>query len=76
MFDSGPPCNSLLEMPAAGHEQTPRLDGTKAATDFTNLILDNRDFTNLPRKLNVTITGCRENCCHPETQAGSPSSPS
>jgi ferredoxin-nitrite reductase len=22
----------------------------------------------LPRKFNVTITGCRENCCHPETQ--------
>src|SRR5207302_9400535 len=28
----------------------------------------NKEFTNLPRKFNVTITGCLENCCHPETQ--------
>jgi ferredoxin-nitrite reductase len=28
----------------------------------------NRDYTNLPRKVNVTITGCRDNCTHPETQ--------
>src|SRR5262249_18785426 len=32
------------------------------------LLLDNKEFTNLPRKFNVTITGCLENCCHPETQ--------
>jgi ferredoxin-nitrite reductase len=32
------------------------------------LILDNREFTNLPRKFNVTVTGCLENCCHAETQ--------
>src|SRR5207245_7824341 len=25
-------------------------------------------FTNLPRKFNVAITGCRENCTHAETQ--------
>src|SRR5262249_13080604 len=25
-------------------------------------------YTNLPRKFNVTITGCRENCVHAETQ--------
>jgi ferredoxin-nitrite reductase len=27
-----------------------------------------REFTNLPRKFNVTVTGCLENCCHTETQ--------
>jgi len=32
------------------------------------MILGNREFTNLPRKFNVTITGCLENCCHTETQ--------
>src|ERR1043166_5936748 len=28
----------------------------------------NPEFTNLPRKMNVTITGCRENCTHNEPQ--------
>src|SRR5262249_57333883 len=32
------------------------------------MLLGNREFTNLPRKFNVTITGCLENCSHPETQ--------
>src|SRR5207244_2123036 len=35
---------------------------------FNEMLVDNREFTNLPRKFNVTITGCLENCCHPETQ--------
>src|SRR5262249_28875605 len=43
-------------------------DATPAARAFTERILDNKAFTNLPRKFNVTITGCRENCCHSETQ--------
>jgi len=28
----------------------------------------NPDFTNLPRKFNITITGCLENCTHNESQ--------
>jgi ferredoxin-nitrite reductase len=28
----------------------------------------NPEFTNLPRKLNVTITGCLDNCTHAESQ--------
>jgi ferredoxin-nitrite reductase len=32
------------------------------------MIVGNKEFTNLPRKFNVTITGCMENCCHTETQ--------
>src|SRR6266481_1254540 len=28
----------------------------------------NPEFTNLPRKLNVTVTGCMDNCTHPESQ--------
>ena len=54
--------------PAAGISPHETVDGTRAAEDFTDIFLGNKRFTNLPRKLNVTITGCRENCCHPETQ--------
>jgi ferredoxin-nitrite reductase len=28
----------------------------------------NREFTNLPRKFNITITGCTDNCTHTESQ--------
>lgn len=28
----------------------------------------NPEFTNLPRKMNVTVTGCLENCTHTESQ--------
>ncbi len=28
----------------------------------------NPEFTNLPRKMNITITGCLENCTHAESQ--------
>jgi len=28
----------------------------------------NREFTNLPRKFNITVTGCMDNCTHSESQ--------
>jgi ferredoxin-nitrite reductase len=32
------------------------------------MFVGDKAFTNLPRKFNVTITGCRDNCVHAETQ--------
>ena len=32
------------------------------------MFLGNREYANLPRKLNVAFTGCLENCIHAETQ--------
>jgi NAD(P)H-nitrite reductase large subunit len=54
--------------PLAGLTPHELLDASPVVHEYTNLILHNRDFTNLPRKFNVTITGCMENCCHSETQ--------
>jgi ferredoxin-nitrite reductase len=54
--------------PAAGVTPHELLDARPAANAFTELLLDNKSFTNLPRKFNCTITGCLENCCHTETQ--------
>ena len=36
--------------------------------EFNEAFLRNKAFTNLPRKFNVAITGCTENCTHAETQ--------
>jgi ferredoxin-nitrite reductase len=54
--------------PLAGVTPHELFDASPVARDFTELFLDNREYTNLPRKFNVTITGCLENCCHTETQ--------
>jgi ferredoxin-nitrite reductase len=54
--------------PVAGLTPHEMLDASGVAREFAQLFLDNKAFTNLPRKFNVTITGCMENCCHAETQ--------
>jgi len=54
--------------PGAGLTPHELFDATPVVRELNRLVLDNREFTNLPRKFNVTITGCLENCCHTETQ--------
>jgi NAD(P)H-nitrite reductase large subunit len=54
--------------PVAGLTPHELLDASAVIREFNEIIVGNRDFTNLPRKFNVTITGCLENCCHTETQ--------
>ena len=43
-------------------------DAARVGEQFTQMFLGNREYTNLPRKLNVAFTGCLENCIHAETQ--------
>jgi nitrite reductase (NADH) large subunit len=54
--------------PVGGLTPHELLDATPVINEYNDLIVDNREFTNLPRKFNVTITGCLENCTHGETQ--------
>lgn len=54
--------------PLAGLTPHELLDGSPVIRAFDEILIGNKEFTNLPRKFNVTITGCLENCCHPETQ--------
>ncbi len=54
--------------PAGGITPSELFDATPVAEEFNRILVGNQEFTNLPRKFNVTITGCLENCCHPETQ--------
>jgi ferredoxin-nitrite reductase len=44
------------------------IDTAPIAAAFQRIFLGNKAFTNLPRKFNVTITGCREHCTGGETQ--------
>jgi nitrite reductase (NADH) large subunit len=54
--------------PVAGLTPHELLDASAVVDEYTKIIVGNKEFTNLPRKFNVTITGCLENCCHTETQ--------
>jgi nitrite reductase (NADH) large subunit len=54
--------------PVSGLTSHELLDATPVIRQFNEILVGNKEFTNLPRKFNVTITGCLENCCHPETQ--------
>lgn len=53
---------------AAGLTPNELFDASPAVRAFTDMFVGNKAYTNLPRKFNVGITGCRENCTHGETQ--------
>ncbi|MFN3286012.1 MAG: Rieske 2Fe-2S domain-containing protein [bacterium] len=59
---------NVVGCPLAGLVRTELLDASPVVKAFTEEVLGNRSYTNLPRKFNVTITGCVENCTHAETQ--------
>jgi NAD(P)H-nitrite reductase large subunit len=54
--------------PVGGLTPHELLDAAPVIKEYNAIIVGNKEFTNLPRKFNVTITGCLENCCHAETQ--------
>ena len=59
---------TVVGCPVAGLTPDELLDGSPVAEQFTAMFIGNREYTNLPRKFNVTITGCRANCTHSATQ--------
>lgn len=58
----------VMGCPAAGLTPTELFDASPVVQQFTEMFLGNREYTNLPRKFNVTITACTENCTHGEAQ--------
>ncbi|RMH06765.1 MAG: precorrin-3B synthase [Nitrospirae bacterium] len=59
---------NIMTCPVAGLSLTEMLDATPLVQALTQEIVGNRAYSNLPRKFNVAITGCVENCLHAETQ--------
>jgi len=58
----------VIGCPVAGLTPNELFDASRVARQFTELFIGNRAFTDLPRKFNVTITGCKEACTHAEAQ--------
>ena len=59
---------NVVGCPVAGLTRHELFDASPIAREFTESFLRNKDFTNLPRKFNVIITGCTEHCTHAESQ--------
>jgi NAD(P)H-nitrite reductase large subunit len=59
---------NVVGCPLAGVGADELFDASPVVQEFTNAFLDNKAFTNLPRKFNVAITACTTNCTHAETQ--------
>ena len=58
----------VIGCPVAGLTPNELFDASPVVREFTQMFLGNKEFTNLPRKFNVTITACREACTHAEAQ--------
>jgi len=59
---------NVVGCPAAGLTPNELFDASPVVREFTGMFVGNRAYTNLPRKFNVAITACKENCTHAETQ--------
>jgi len=59
---------NVVGCPVAGLTPNELLDASPAVHEFNRMFVGNKAYTNLPRKFNVAITGCKENCVHAESQ--------
>ena len=58
----------IVGCPVAGLTPNELFDASDVVRKYNDIFVGNREFTNLPRKFNVTITGCLDNCTHAVTQ--------
>ena len=54
--------------PVAGLTPNELFDASPVAKKYTDIITGNKAFTDIPRKFNVGITGCLDNCTHAASQ--------
>ena len=59
---------NLIGCPLAGLDADEVCDTTPILLDLHRAFLGRHAFSNLPRKFNMSIAGCREDCGHAQTQ--------
>ena len=59
---------NIVGCPVSGISRTELFDASEVINRFNAMLVGNKEFTNLPRKVNVTITACLENCTNTATQ--------
>jgi len=59
---------NFIGCPLAGIDSAEVYDTTPLLREMQRAFLGRKDFSNLPRKFNVSLAGCREDCGHAQTQ--------
>jgi ferredoxin-nitrite reductase len=59
---------NVMTCPVSGLSSDEVVETAALVRAITEEILNNRAYSNLPRKCNVAVTGCPHNCLHMETQ--------
>lgn len=59
---------NVVGCPLSGLGANELLDASAVVREYNDMFVSNPEYTNLPRKFNVTITGCMDNCTHGPTQ--------
>ncbi len=59
---------NIMTCPVSGLTSSELMDTTQLIRQLTDEMIGNPAYSNLPRKFNMAITGCLENCLHLETQ--------
>jgi len=59
---------NIMGCPVAGLSPKEKVDAYSQVKALTEHITGNPEFSNLPRKFNITISGCADDCVHAETQ--------
>ena len=57
---------NIINCPVSGADHNELYDTTELVHRVTSYFIDNRDFSNLPRKFKIAITGCALRCVYPE----------
>lgn len=57
---------NILNCPVSGVDASELYDTTEMVRQVNDFFVDNRDFSNLPRKFKIAITGCSARCVYPE----------
>ena len=59
---------NFIGCPLAGLDPAEVVDTTPIIRSLQGAFIGKHDYSNLPRKFNVSIAGCREDCGHAQTQ--------
>ncbi len=57
---------NIMNCPASGVEESELYDTTKIVQQVNHYFAESREFSDLPRKFKITITGCAQRCVYPE----------
>lgn len=62
----GDDTRNITACPVAGIDKNEIIDGTPVLMAVNKHMTDNREFSNLPRKFKISISGCRIHCSQPD----------